>query len=474
MAAEFNIKNGFISNNNSIVQGTLTANTINLSDTTLAGSGSLNGSVLNIAQTWNTSGLPTAIKLNVTDTTSATLSLLMDLQITGTSKFSVTKDGTVTAANGFRQNIYQASSTNAGVSMRFNGAGFLTTWGLAVENAGQNNLYNSTGGTFNYIQLSATTFNPTTGTAVFNGYQFGSVINQASGATGISRGVYINPILTSAADFRAIETTNGTVIHSDIYMASGTTTGSLLNLSQTWNTTGAPTAVKLNVTDSGSTSSSLLMDLQTNGVSQFRIRKDGVLNLTGTITSGSISSSNQVSAFNFRCNNGGTAALGARFESSNVATTSDVIDFGTSRIFNPISGSTTFTFLQQGGSINQTGTATGITRGLYINPNITFAYDYRAIEVTAGKIVFSSTITPPGTTGAQTINKISGKVNAAAGTTSLVVTNSGVTTSSIVLCQLGTNDASCVIKSVVEGTNSFTINYSAPTAETIIKFLVIN
>ena len=39
-------------------------------------------------------------------------------------------------------------------------------------------------------------------------------------------------------------------------------------------------------------------------------------------------------------------------------------------------------------TINQTGGATGITRGLYVNPSIVVAADFRAIETTAGKIVF--------------------------------------------------------------------------------------
>ena len=33
-----------------------------------------------------------------------------------------------------------------------------------------------------------------------------------------------------------------------------------------------------------------------------------------------------------------------------------------------------------GDTINQTGGANGITRGLYVNPTLTSAVDYRAIE----------------------------------------------------------------------------------------------
>ncbi|CAB4124823.1 hypothetical protein UFOVP54_32 [uncultured Caudovirales phage] len=63
-----------------------------IADTTVA-SGSANaGSLLDLQQTWNTTGTPTAIKLNVTDTASTTSSRLLDLQINGTSKFIVDKN----------------------------------------------------------------------------------------------------------------------------------------------------------------------------------------------------------------------------------------------------------------------------------------------------------------------------------------------------------------------------------------------
>ena len=42
------------------------------------------------------------------------------------------------------------------------------------------------------------------------------------------------------------------------------------------------------------------------------------------------------------------------------------------------------------------------------------------------------------------------------------------------MCQLGTNDATARITSVVEANGSFTIHLIAPTAETVIKFKVIN
>lgn len=77
-----NISNGGIV----IAQGAITANTI---------------PTLNMSSTFNNAGVIfTGIKYNVTDTASNAASLLMDLQVGGSSKWNVTKGGLVTAAGG--------------------------------------------------------------------------------------------------------------------------------------------------------------------------------------------------------------------------------------------------------------------------------------------------------------------------------------------------------------------------------------
>jgi hypothetical protein len=89
-----------MSANGNLGIGTITpASKLDISDTTLSGSGSLAGSALNIAQTWNTTGTPSALKLNVTDTASNAASNLMDLQVAGVSKFKVNKAGRTTIGN---------------------------------------------------------------------------------------------------------------------------------------------------------------------------------------------------------------------------------------------------------------------------------------------------------------------------------------------------------------------------------------
>ena len=57
--------------------------------------GSQATSLIDASATWNTTGTPTAFKLNVTDTASNASSLLMDLQVGGSSRFSLTKNGSI-------------------------------------------------------------------------------------------------------------------------------------------------------------------------------------------------------------------------------------------------------------------------------------------------------------------------------------------------------------------------------------------
>lgn len=143
--------------------------------------------------------------------------------------------------------------------------------------------------------------------------------------------------------------------------------------------------------------------------------------------------------------------------------------------FAPTSGTAVYNHLHLSPTINQTGGANGITRGLYINPTLTAAADFRALEISDGNVVLPKTVTAGGTTGAQTINKVTGSVNFSAAATSLVVTNSYVTTSSIIIATVATNDTTMKSVAVVAGAGSFTIYANAAaTAETRVNFIVTN
>lgn len=92
-----------------------------------------------------------------------------------------------------------------------------------------------------------------------------------------------------------------------------------------------------------------------------------------------------------------------------------------------------------------------------------------------GHLQVGATLTPPGTTGAQTINKSAGSVNFAIGAGSLVVTCDKCTANSLVFAVVATNDATAGIKNVVPASGSFTIRLTAiATAQTRVNFWVLN
>ena len=99
----------------------------------------------------------------------------------------------------------------------------------------------------------------------------------------------------------------------------------------------------------------------------------------------------------------------------------------------------------------------------------------RWAEVHTLELLTDKTITGGGTTGAQTINKIAGSVNFGAADTSLVVTNSLVTSNSVIIATVATNDATMTSVQAVAAAGSFTLHANAAaTAETRVNFVVIN
>jgi hypothetical protein len=69
---------------------------------------------------------------------------------------------------------------------------------------------------------------------------------------------------------------------------TGTQATSLLDLSATWNTAGTPTALKLNVTNTNSNPAALLMDLQVDLASKFKIDKTGVVTPINVYSGGAV------------------------------------------------------------------------------------------------------------------------------------------------------------------------------------------
>ena len=106
---------------------------------------------------------------------------------------------------------------------------------------------------------------------------------------------------------------------------------------------------------------------------------------------------------------------------------------------------------------------------------VAFRALYLSGSSTTGGFRLGRTITAGGTTGDRTINSVAGTVNLAAAATSITVTNNLITTSSIVLGVMRTDDTTCAIRSIVPGTGSFVINMTAAcAAETSVGFVVTN
>lgn len=99
---------------------------------------------------------------------------------------------------------------------------------------------------------------PTSGSGMTSGFEMNGTINQSGNSQGITRDIYINPVITKAADYRAFEiapysfainysttTTNGSIFNA--YKIGSTTTTTLTNAYNV-NITGAPIASTSNMT----------------------------------------------------------------------------------------------------------------------------------------------------------------------------------------------------------------------------------
>lgn len=91
----------------------------------------------------------------------------------------------------------------------------------------------------------------------------------------------------AAAGARALEISlqdnNSAIIVSGASL-TGANAQNLIDISQTWNTTGNPTALKLNVTNTASGATSYLMDLQVGGATQFRVTPAGSIRTAAPTT----------------------------------------------------------------------------------------------------------------------------------------------------------------------------------------------
>jgi hypothetical protein len=153
--------------------------------------------------------------------TSATSGLIVQ-DSASTQIFNVRNDGNVFVGlsnsnlrftnngGGTNRKIIQASWSDGvcrGTDLYYNSSSDTSAgngYGVAIYNS-----FNTTftSGEFDNLLLYST-FVPTSGTGRYTHLNIRPVINQTGGANGITRGLYVNPTLTAAADWRSIEWSN--------------------------------------------------------------------------------------------------------------------------------------------------------------------------------------------------------------------------------------------------------------------------
>jgi hypothetical protein len=147
------------------------------------------------------------------------------------------------------------------------------------------NFYTNTSGQVTQVFIGNSGFNPTSGTSTYIGLSIGSSINQTGTANGITRGLYINPTLTSAPDWRAIETTTGSVIFNGGNVGIGTSTPSTsLDVSGSGRFTNGLTVTGsiASTVLTGSDTRVVVADTQGNLQSSDQILIEAFLNATGS------------------------------------------------------------------------------------------------------------------------------------------------------------------------------------------------
>ena len=156
---------------------------------------------------------------------------LVNLQVAGASKFKIDKDGTITWGNGSTMSSLGVVNINGGLTSAsgdVNAQRFINSADVADKYITGGNMTATSGNRNQYNMLS--NFVPTSGTATMAAFAFNGTINQTGGANGITRGLYVNPILTAAADYRAIEVARGTtrLFHTSEQLRIGYNTSNYL------------------------------------------------------------------------------------------------------------------------------------------------------------------------------------------------------------------------------------------------------
>ena len=196
--------------------------------------------------------------LRVENTNASASMVVLDNGFVGINTGSAAYNLDVNGTSRFQNHLFIGSghavvSLGNNVNLRSNLAGGS---GYVIDAQSYNTL-NSTSNEQGF-GLFTGTYAPTSvsGTPSFNALKLTPTINQTGGANQITRGLYINPTLTAAADFRAIETTAGNVLFQ-----SGSTPLLFVSSSGNIGINTTSSAYRLQIDASGSSNSSLPLAL---------------------------------------------------------------------------------------------------------------------------------------------------------------------------------------------------------------------
>lgn len=185
--------------------GLFSDNGIKLGDTAFAGSEGVASAMVHIKGSGSTS---------------ATSSLLVQNSV-GTTAMSILDNGVVNVGSmtGSGQLRFTEYLVN-GTPFNFSTPSVFSVQGSSA--AATSGIRDAFLGNFTFAQSS--------GTGVMNVFNASPTINQTGGANGITRGLFIDPTLTAAADFRAIETTAGKIVLGGLPTSSaGLVSGQIWN-----------------------------------------------------------------------------------------------------------------------------------------------------------------------------------------------------------------------------------------------------
>jgi hypothetical protein len=175
-----------------------------------------------------------------------------EMTITGGSSRNVSFPNTGTFAGTISAPNISLPFNNTGIVFTAGQGSIFNNAGIFTYNSSSGHLLSSaanaaTSGSNTLVALTQT-FNPTSGTATFNGLSVNTTINQTGSASGNTYGVRVQAVLTAAANFRAFESATGSIVFPFQAISS---TGNISNNVYATYTTGTNTQTLPNAVGNG-------------------------------------------------------------------------------------------------------------------------------------------------------------------------------------------------------------------------------